>query len=102
MEMIRQPDAVEPLLQSITFALGAQLEAAQKVVALAQILVPDGQDEHLLVQIVRTGLEIELLIEDRIQCAPLDARLVLLVLVRIRFQLPITKKRKEVKNDQFI
>lgn len=89
MEMIRQPDAIEPLLEAIPLALGAQLQAAEEVVALAQILVPNGQDEHLLVEVVGTGLEVELLVVDRIESAPLDAGLVLLVLVRIGFQLSL-------------
>lgn len=86
-EVIRQADAVEPLLQAITLALGAQLQAAKEVVALAQILVPHGQDEHLLVEIVGAGLEVELLVVDGVERAPLDAGLVLLVLVRIRLEL---------------
>lgn len=87
-EMIRQTDAVEPLLQSLALALRPKLQAAQKIVALAQILIPYGQYEHLLVQIMRTRLERELLVVDGIQCAPFDRCLVLFVLVRIRFQLP--------------
>lgn len=93
MEVIRQSDAVEPLLQPLPFALGAKLQAAKEVVALAQILVPYGQYEHLLVEVMRAGLEGELLVENGIQCAPLDRRLVLLVLVRVRFQLPRERER---------
>jgi len=88
-KVVWQSDAVEPLLQAVALALGAQLQAAEEVVALAEILVPDGQDEHLLVEVVGTGLEVELLVEDRIERAPLDAGLVLLVLVRIRLELAI-------------
>jgi len=88
-EVIGQSDAVEPLLQAFAFALGAQLQAAQEVVALAEILVPHGQDEHLLVEVVRTCLEVELLVVDGIERAPFDAGLVLLVLVRIRLELAI-------------
>lgn len=89
MEVIRQTDAVEPLLQSLPLTLCPQLQATQEVVALAQILIPDGQYQHLLVEIMRTRLEGELLVIDGIQCAPLDRCLVLFVLVRIRFQLPV-------------
>lgn len=97
MEMIRQPDAIEPLLEAISLALSPQLEAAKEVVTLAQILVPNGQDEHLLVEVMGTGLEVELLIINGIKSAPLDAGLVLFVLVRIGFQLSLKNRYKFYK-----
>lgn len=44
---------------------------------------------------MRTRLEGELLVIDGIQCAPLDRCLVLFILVRIRFQLPVEARERE-------
>lgn len=83
-EMVRHPDAVLPLAQPATFALRPDRQRAEEVVALAQILVPDGQQNGLFVEFVRARLERELFVVDRIKSAPFDAGLAFLVAMCVR------------------
>lgn len=85
--LVRLPDAVLPLLQPAALAVRPNLQRAKEVVALAQVLVPDGQLHGLLVQLVRSRLEHKLLVVHRIQGAPLDARFALLVAMGVRLDL---------------
>jgi hypothetical protein len=83
MILVGQDDAVLPLLQSPSFADLAENQRAEEIVALTDVLVPNRKDKRLLVQVVRSRLEEKLFIKNRIQIAPLDARLVFLP-IRVR------------------
>lgn len=86
--LIGHPDAVLPLLQATAFAVRSQRQGAEKIVTLAQILVPHRKQHGLLVQLIGTRLEHKLLVEDRIQCAPLDVGFRFLVAMGVRLDLP--------------
>ena len=89
--VVWKANAVAPLLQAASLAGAAENQAAQEVVTLANILVPHGQHERLLVQVVGTCLEHKLLVEDGVQVAPFDARPEL-PLVPIRLQLAVIEE----------
>lgn len=74
MHVVRQSDAVAPLLQATPFAGSTENERSQEVVTLPNVLVPHGEHQGLLVQVGGSRLKLKLLIEDGIQIAPLDVR----------------------------
>lgn len=88
---IRKSDAIFPLLKSMSFAIVSDDKRTKKIVAFAYVLVPHGNDECLFVKFIWSRLETKFLIENWIQISPLHVGLLLLISVRIRFDL--TEKR---------
>lgn len=89
MKMVWHPNAVLPLFQTSTFAVRSQHQRAKKIVALAQVLVPDGKKNRLFVKLVGSRFEGKLLVVHRIQWAPFDGGFVFLVAMWVGFDLAV-------------
>jgi hypothetical protein len=80
MILIGQDDAVLEMLQSPSLAaLAREHQRPEKVVAFADVFVPDGDDQRLpRLQVVGSRFKGKLFVEDRIEVSPFDACLELL------------------------
>ena len=85
MMQIGQSYAIDPLLQPLTFAIKTNHQTAKKIIAFAQVLIPNGNNQGLLIEIMRTGLKAEFLIENRIERSPFDIGFVFFVAMTVRF-----------------
>lgn len=87
--LIGKNNAIFPLFQSSSFAILSENQRSEEIVALAYVLVPHGNYERLLVEIVWSRLEEKLFIKDWIEITPFCARLKL-PLMRVRTKLSKT------------
>lgn len=76
--LIRQYYTILPLFEPSSFARLSKNQRAEEIVAFADVFVPNGDDERLFVEVIRTSFEVKLFVEDGVQVAPLDASLVFL------------------------
>lgn len=73
--LVGQNYTIFPLFQPPSFARLSKNQRAEKIVAFADVFIPNGDNERLLVQIVRPSFKVKFFVEHRVQIAPLDARL---------------------------
>ena len=93
--LIGKMDDVSPVLQPSSLAGVTQNQRPEKIVTLANVLVPHCENERLLVQVLWSRLEEEFLVEHRVKIPPFDARLEFLA-IRIGAQLAVNEKRVSI------
>ena len=84
---IRQTYTVFPLFQSFALAVATDDQRSEEIVAFANVLVPNGQNQRLFVQLVGSSFECVLFVEHWIQIPPFDAGFIFLISVGIGFDL---------------
>lgn len=94
--MVWELDAVQPVLQPLPLAGGADHKAPEEVVGFSIVFVPDSEGQTLFRQLRWTGLEEKLLVVYWVKVAPFDGSFVLAVIgVRIQVTAKIKHTNKQ-------